>query len=100
MYLNNEIKQLEKNNIESQQTSQHWQNQFEKLQKLLEIKFTEVVALQGDNKLLNQQMIDIKQLLRDTQDQNKLLASEKWELAQEKAQLEGQINQMQKLITS
>jgi hypothetical protein len=36
--------------------------------------------------------------MRDTQDQHKLLTSDKWELAQEKAQLEGQIKQMQKMM--
>ena len=97
--LNNEIKLLEKANVEHQQSSHHWKSQLENLQKSFEIKFSEVIALQSENKLLNQQMIDAKQLLRNLEDQTKLLASEKWELAQEKAQLEGQLKQMQKMIT-
>lgn len=93
--LENEIQQLEKNNIKYQQTSLHWQGQFNDLQRSFETKITEIIALQGDNKLLNQQLIDIKDSLRNVGDQNKLLASEKWELVQEKARLEGQIKQMQ-----
>jgi len=34
------------------------------------------------------------------QDQNKLLVSEKWDLAQEKAQVEGQLKQIQKTSIS
>src|SRR5581483_836292 len=82
--LKNKVQQLERTNIEYQQTSHHWQNQFKDSQGLFEAKLAEMIALQSDNKLLNQQLIDIKELLRNTQDQNKLLMSEKWELAQEK----------------
>lgn len=57
------------------------------------------MSLQSDNKALNNQFVDMKQLLRDLQHQNKLMASEKLELIQEKAQLEGQIKQIQKSLT-
>lgn len=48
-----------------------------------------MIELQSNNKLLNQQLIDLKDSLQNVQNQNKLLANEKWELAQEKARLEG-----------
>lgn len=98
--LKDKIQQLEKTNIVYQQTSQHWQNQFKDSQTAFEIKYTEIITLQGDNKILSQQLIDMQGLIQHIQDQNKLLASEKWELVQEKAHLEGQIKQMQKMITA
>ena len=69
-----------------------------KLKRKLENKLSELITLQSENKMLNRALIDAKQLVRDAHDQNKLLASEKWEFGQEKAQLEGQLKQMQKLI--
>lgn len=92
------INQLEKTNIENQHTSQHWQQQYKEFEKKLEAKMRELISLQSDNRMLNQQLIDTKQLVHNTQDQNKLLVTEKWELAQEKAQLEGQLKQMQMIV--
>lgn len=91
--LKREISRLEKTSIEHQQSSQHWHDQFNQSQESIENRITEIIALQSDNKLLNQQLIDAKDLLRNMQDHNKLLASEKWDLAQEKARLEGQMRQ-------
>lgn len=98
--LKDKIQQVEKANMEHMQMSQHWQHQHKELEKKCENNTSDLIALQSDNKTLNQQLIEAKQLLRDTQDQNKLLADDKWELAQEKAQLEGQIKQMQKMATA
>jgi uncharacterized protein involved in exopolysaccharide biosynthesis len=42
----------------------------------------------------------MKQILADFRNQNTLLNNEKWLLIQEKAQLEGQLKQMQKLISA
>jgi hypothetical protein len=93
----NKIEQLEKMNFVNIQAIQHWQNQSKGLQISFENKLNDIVSLQSENKFLIQQLIDIRQLLCDTQNQNKLLASEKWEASQAKAQLEGQILQMQKV---
>jgi hypothetical protein len=98
--MQDKIQQLEKTNFEKQQASQHWQNQFDHLQKSFEKRISEVVILQSNNKLMNQQLIDLREMQCRAQDQNKLLVSEKWELSQEKAQLEGQIKQMQKHLTT
>ncbi len=96
--LKNSIKQLEKTNIEYQQTRQHYQNQCNDLQEALEKNIAEIIMIQGDNKILNHQLIDIKELLRNAQDQNKLLVNEKLVLSQDRARLEGQIKQMEKII--
>jgi hypothetical protein len=96
--MKDKIIQLEKSHIENQHMSQHWQQQCKEHERKLENKMSEWMTVQSENKILNQTLIDAKQLVCDTQDQNKLLASEKWELAQEKAQLEGQMKQMQKLL--
>lgn len=87
--------QLEIENITHQQSSQHWQNQFKELNIKFENNLTELMSSQGDNKNLNTKLSDMRQLLRDTQDQNKLMAIEKLELIQEKSRLEGQLKQMQ-----
>jgi chromosome segregation ATPase len=92
------IQQLEKSNMEYQQASQHWCNQFNDSKRSFEIKITEIITLQSDNKLLTQQFIDIKDSLQNMQAQNKLLACEKLELVQMKAQLEGQLKQMHSIF--
>jgi chromosome segregation ATPase len=93
------VTELEKENVVHQKTSQHWQNQFNELNAKYENKLAEVISLQSDSKVINSQLIDLKQLFRDVKDQNKLIANEKLEMIQEKARLEGQIKQMQKMIT-
>ena len=94
------IDELEKENVRRQQTSQHWQHQFKESNTKFENNLTELTSLQSDNKILNTKLMDINQLLRDIQDQNKLMANEKLGLIQEKASLEGQLKQMQKSLTT
>ncbi len=96
--MKDKIKQCEKSHIENQKMSEHWQKQYRELEKKFENKITELMALQSDNKILNQQLTDTKKLLCNAQDQNKLLTREKWELAEEKAMIEGQLKQMQQMI--
>lgn len=97
--LHTQYEDNEKIKNEYVQSSQYWQNRFNELQKNSENKISEFINAQSEIKTLLQKINDTKQLLQDTQSQNKLLANEKWSLAQEKAQLEGQIRQMQKKIT-
>lgn len=94
------ISQLEKENIIHQQISQHWQQRFEEHNNKLENNLTKLMSLESDNKIFNNQLIDMKQLLCDVQDQNKLMVTEKLELIQAKAHLEGQLKQMQKSLTT
>ncbi len=56
--------------------------------------------IQTENKVLFHQLAETKGTMAATIDQNKQLTHEKWILAQEKAQLEGQLKQMQKMITA
>jgi len=98
--LNSEIQQLRNDTIEYQQTNQHRLNQINDLQTRVDANVSEVINLQGNNQFLNQQLINSKELMCDLRDQNKLLASEKWELAQEKAMVEGQLKELQKRITA
>lgn len=82
------------------QASLHWQNHYQEAQKILETNMTQLIAIQAETKVLAQQLSEAKQSLSDALDQNKLLGHEKWVLMQEKAQLEGQLKQMQKTITA
>lgn len=94
------VDELEKESARQQQTSHHWQHQFKELNTKFENTLTELMSSQSEIKILNNQLIDISQLLRDAQDQNKLMANEKLGLIQEKASLEGQLKQMQKSLTT
>lgn len=80
--------------------SQHWQSHYQKAQKALNEKANQFIDIQAETKLLSHELINAKQTLNDVQDQNKLLSHDKWILAQEKAQLEGQLKQLQKMITA
>ncbi len=96
--VNAELKETEKAKTEFLSASQNWQNQYQALEKILNEKTNQLIDSETEAKLLSQQLIDSKQALSATQDQNKLLAHEKWDLIQEKSQLEGQLKQMQKTI--
>lgn len=92
------LEESEKNKMEHLHDSKHWKIQHQETKTILADKSSQLVNLQGEIKLLSQQLMDNKQILTDTQDQNKLLNHDKWMLAQEKAQLEGQLKQMQKMV--
>jgi hypothetical protein len=85
------LKKTEKAKNEFFQSSQHWQNQYQASQKLLDNQTKQLIDNQVDIKLLLQQLSDIKKLANNLQDQNKLLSHEKWALSQEKSELEGQL---------
>jgi DNA repair exonuclease SbcCD ATPase subunit len=100
--LENQQQQLidvEKAKNEHLQTSLHWQNQYKENQQSLDGKTTQLIDIQAEAKILSQQVLDTRQSLNDVLDQNKLLGHEKWILAQEKAQLEGQLKQMLKIVS-
>jgi chromosome segregation ATPase len=92
--------EIEKEKSEYLRDSQHWRNQYNELQKILQEKTSQFIDIQTDNKLLSQQLMDAKKAFKETQDQNSLLSNEKWGLAQEKSQLEGQLKQMQIMINA
>lgn len=98
--LKNKANQLEIENITYLHETQHGKEKFKECNDKLENSLAELISLQSDNKVLNSQLSDIKKLLRDAQDQSKLIANEKLELIQERAYLEGQVKQMQKSLAT
>lgn len=92
------IVKLEKNIHEQQHANQHWQQQHQLAQKIADEKTIIQIDLQTELKVITTQLNEAKHFIKDLQEQNKLLANEKWILAQEKAQLEGQFKQMQRLV--
>ena len=66
----------------------------------MDLKTSQFIDIQTENKLLSQKQAEVKQSLADTQNQNKLLSHEKWEIAQEKSHLEGRLRQMQEMIVT
>lgn len=87
-------KELQKIREEVSQTNKQYillQKKYdEQNNKYQEIKLEQTVAAK--------ELIKYKEELKELKDQNKLLAQEKWEIAQEKAQLEGINKQMQRLL--
>jgi len=77
------------------QDQQHWQEQF----KILQTKYDEqnnlFIDTKTQNVMMQQQVQTIKNELVELREQNKILAHEKWVLGQEKAQLYGQLKQLE-----
>ncbi|MEO8963636.1 MAG: DNA-binding protein [Gammaproteobacteria bacterium] len=94
------VGEVEKSKDEYFHSSQHWQKQYGESHKILDEKSNQLINLQAEIKQLSQQSIDLKQGITDSRNLNTLLNNEKWLLVQEKAQLEGQLKQMQKLISA
>jgi hypothetical protein len=59
-----------------------------------------VTSHQIEIKILSQKLISADQAIATLESQSKLLAHDKWILGQEKAQLEGQLKQMQRMISA
>ncbi len=77
------------------QDQQHWQDQFQSLQAKYDVKNKSYIELKTHHVVLSQQSETMKAELKELREQNKLLAHEKWELGQEKAQLFGQLKQLE-----
>ncbi len=96
--------QLEKMSIELSQTNQmlthktaleeHWQNQYELLERKFEEQNGITNELKTHNVVLLQEVAIIKKLQEELKEQNKALAHDKWVLGQEKAQLMGQLDRV------
>ncbi|MEO8402121.1 MAG: DNA-binding protein, partial [Gammaproteobacteria bacterium] len=94
------LQETEKTKNEHLSASLHWQNRYNESQNKLDLKMSQFIAIQTENKLLLQQQIEIKESLKKSQDQNNLLSHEKWEIGQEKSHLEGRLRQMQDRIVT
>ena len=94
------LSSVEKEKNEHYHTSQNWQSQHTILEKNLKEKADVLLNLQVDVKLLEQQLIDAKQTVKDLQGINKTLNYESLHLSQEKSHLEGQLKQMQAMLVT
>ena len=74
---------------------QHWQEQFKKLQIKHNDQNQSFIDLKTQYATLMQQSEAMTIEIKELREQNKLLAHEKWELGQEKAQLYGQLKQLE-----
>lgn len=95
-----EIQKIEKVKNDYLASSQHYQKGYEELQKDINNSNNALLLAQSETKLLSQKLMDAQQMLASLQDQNRLLDHDKWALAQEKSQLEGQLKQMQKTVNA
>lgn len=80
------------------QDQQHWQERFQTLQETHEGQNQSLIDLKTQHAILLQQSETIKSELKELREQNKVLAHDKWILGQEKAQLQGQLKQMESCI--
>lgn len=96
--LQSQYTSLEKDHTKMKQNAALWQQQNEQLEKNIASQGAALLDYQMNNAVLNQQLSAMNNEVQELKDKNKLLAHEKWEIAQEKAQLEGINKQMQKMI--
>lgn len=76
----------------------HWREQYEMLSYRSQQEHDAGVTTQAECAMLRQEHATMQQTLEAIRHQNKNLAEEKWMLAQEKAQLQGQLQQLQSMI--
>jgi len=76
------------------ESQRHWQTQHDKVHAKWEEQMKTTVELKAQNAIFSQQIITIKAELNNVSELNKLLAHEKWIIGQEKAQLFGQLKQL------
>ena len=77
------------------QAHQHWHEQYQLQQAKCDEQMKSFIELKTQYAILVQLSESIKHELNQARDQNKLLAHEKWLLGQEKAQLFGQVKQLE-----
>lgn len=96
--ISTKLHETEKFKNEHLNASLHWQKQYTEVKNKLDLKTNQLIDIQTENKIIFQQQTDMKQSLKDFQEQNKFLIHEKLELSQEKSHLEGRLRQMQEMI--
>lgn len=79
-----------------QQSNVHLDKQLQQAHSHLDAKTIKLIDAESSVKFLTQQMQQAKESLQSLQDQNQLLAHEKWIVSQEYAQLLGQMKQLDK----
>jgi hypothetical protein len=96
--LSERYKVLEKVKERQEHDVEHWQQQLNNMLSSLEEQKRLQAELQQKNAILEIYQTDVKRVINDLKEQNKLITLEKWELAQEKARLEGENKQIQKML--
>ena len=91
---------LEKQKNEHCQASQHWHQQYQEQQNTLKETISQLVDAKTEERSTAKQLSDLQRALKDLHDQAKLLGHEKWTIIQEKARLEGQLKQMEKIVNA
>lgn len=77
------------------QEQQSWEKQYHIIQTNCDEQNKLLIEAQTQKAVLSQQLVALKVEVNDKAEQNKVLAHEKWVLGQEKAQLYGQIKQIE-----
>jgi chromosome segregation ATPase len=88
----------EKERGENLQAKQHWQSQCELLQQKADEQTNIIIDSQKQIAVLSEQLCSAKSNLDKLTGQNQSMAHEKWIIIQEKAQLEGQLKQLQTIV--
>ena len=82
------------------QSGKQWQQQCEQAQNIQQQLTQQLIDSQANAKALQNHLSHHQAEIEELKSQNKLLSHDKWMLAQEKAQIAGQMQQMQKIITT
>lgn len=93
-----EFKQLQIEHRKLDQEAHRWQGEAEVAQKKLEEQSRMIISLNKQEAVLSLRASHLSDELNELKSQNKILAHDKWEIMQEKAQLEGQLQQLQPTI--
>jgi chromosome segregation ATPase len=94
------LKMIEMNYQEANRLSHHWQQQHQQASQQLPALQASLNEHVTQHALIQQQLTTTIEMLAESKDQLKILAREKWEIAEEKAQLEGQLKQMQQMVAA
>jgi len=94
---NNSIKSLENTLAVKDEQLKTQNKELKELESKLKLQTEEYIESKINIKLLKQQFDDTNKALEDLTIKNNLLSQNKWELAEEKAKLQGQLKQMQEM---
>jgi chromosome segregation ATPase len=79
-------------------TAEHWKTQYKDVYTQWQEQFKRNTELHADQAVLQHQVDALNATLTETNSKNSILAHEKWILGQEKAQLFGQLKQMESAL--
>lgn len=91
---------LQSEHAEYKKSNQLLETEKTHLTKKLESLEEAYIKTQKENAILQEKIAHSQSEMQNLKDQNKLLATQNWELAQEKSKLEGQLKQLESLLTT